>query len=104
MNQLNYIVKRLLQMIPVLFIVTIVIFLGIRMIPGNPAENILGDKASPESVAALEKKMGLDQPLWKQYLIYMDDIIHLDFGNSLRLKQPVSVLFKQKASASPADT
>lgn len=97
MNQLNYIVKRLLQMIPVLFIVTIVIFLGIRLIPGNPAENILGDKASPEAVAALEKRMGLDQPLWKQYLIYMDDIIHLDFGNSLRLKQPVIVLFKQKA-------
>lgn len=97
MNQLNYILKRVLQMIPVLIIVTVVIFLGIRLIPGNPAENILGDKASPEAIAALEKKMGLDLPLWQQYFIYIDDILHLDFGTSMRLKQPVIELFKQKA-------
>lgn len=85
MKQLNYILKRILQMIPVLFAVTIIIFWGIRLIPGNPALTVLGEKASQSAIEAMEKKTGLDQPIWKQYLFYLRDLAHLDFGNSIRL-------------------
>lgn len=97
MKQLNYILKRILQMIPVLFAVTIIIFWGIRLIPGNPALTVLGEKAPQSAIEAMEKKMGLDQPIWKQYLFYLRDLAHLDFGNSIRLKQPVLDLFRQRS-------
>lgn len=97
MKQLNYILKRILQMVPVLFVVTIIIFWGIRLIPGNPALTVLGEKASQSAIEAMEKKMGLDQPIWKQYIFYLRDLAHLDFGNSIRLKQPVLDLFRQRA-------
>ena len=96
MKQFNYILKRILQMIPVLFVVTIIIFWGIRLIPGNPALTILGEKAPQSAIEAMEKKMGLDQPIWKQYLIYLQDLMHLDLGTSIRLKQPVLELFRQR--------
>ena len=97
MKQFNYILKRILQMIPVLFVVTIIIFWGIRLIPGNPALTILGEKAPQSAIEAMEKKMGLDQPIWKQYLIYLQDLMHLDLGTSIRLKQPVLDLFRQRS-------
>ena len=97
MKQFNYILKRILQMIPVLFVVTIIIFWGIRLIPGNPALTILGEKAPQSAIEAMEKKMGLDQPIWKQYLIYLQDLMHLDLGTSIRLKQPVLELFQQRS-------
>lgn len=97
MQQLSYIVKRILQMIPVLFVVTVIIFWGVRLIPGNPAIIVLGEKAPQEAIAAMEKKMGLDQPVWRQYLYYLRDLAHLDFGNSIRLKLPVIDLFRQRS-------
>ena len=97
MQQLNYIMKRILQMIPVLFVATVIILWGIRLIPGNPAEVMLGEKATKEAIAAMEKKMGLDQPIYKQYLFYLRDLIHLDLGTSIRLKQPVAELFRQRS-------
>lgn len=96
MKQFSYILKRILQMIPVLLIITIIIFWGIRLIPGNPALTILGEKAPQSAIEAMEKKMGLDQPIWKQYLIYLKDLLHMDLGTSIRLKQPVIELFKQR--------
>lgn len=59
MKQLNYILKRILQMIPVLFAVTIIIFWGIRLIPGNPALTVLGEKASQSAIEAMGKKDGV---------------------------------------------
>ena len=97
MKEFNYILKRLLQMIPVLFVVTVIIFWSIRLIPGNPALTVLGDKAPQSAVEAMEKKMGLDQPVWKQYLMYMENVIHLDLGTSIRLKKPVMDLFRERA-------
>lgn len=97
MKQFSYILKRILQMIPVLFVITIIIFWGIRLIPGNPALTVLGEKAPQYAIEAMEKKMGLDQPIWKQYLIYLNDLIHLDLGTSIRLKQPVIELFRERS-------
>lgn len=89
MRQFNYILKRLLYMIPVLLCVTLLIFLMIRLIPGSPAEIMLGDKATPEMVAILEKKMGLDQPLYVQYGLFLKQLFTLDFGDSIKYARPV---------------
>ena len=96
-KQLRYLAIRVLQMIPVLLVVTIIIFWGIRMIPGNPAVNILGEKASEEAIHAMEIRMGLDKPVWEQYLIYMKQLLHFDLGTSLRLKESVSTLIFQRS-------
>lgn len=98
MKQFRYILIRIFQMIPVLLVVTVIIFWGIRLIPGNPAVTVLGDKASEEAIRSMEQKMGLDQPVWKQYFIYMNNLLHLELGNSIRLKESVTTLIMQRAS------
>lgn len=97
MQQLNYILKRILQMIPVLFIVTIIVFWSIRLIPGNPAITALGDKASPQAIAAMEKKLGLDQPVYIQYGRYLKSLVQGDLGTSIRLNRPVIELFQERS-------
>lgn len=89
MRQFNYVLKRLLYMIPVLLCVTLLIFLMIRMIPGSPAEIMLGDKATPEKVAILEEKMGLDKPILIQYFYFLKQLVTLDFGDSIKYALPV---------------
>lgn len=89
MRQFNYVLKRLLYMIPVLLCVTLLIFLMIRLIPGSPAEIMLGDKATPEKVAILEAKMGLDKPLYVQYFYFLKQLFTLDFGDSIKYARPV---------------
>lgn len=96
MRQFNYILKRLLHMIPVLFCVTILIFLMIRLIPGSPAEIMLGDKATPEKIAILEEKMGLNEPLIVQYGLFLKQIVTLDFGDSITYARPVLELIQPK--------
>lgn len=92
MNQLNYAVKRVLQIVPVLFMVTILIFLMIHMIPGDPARLILGEKATNSAVAALRAKLGLDQSLPAQYFLYLKGLLTLDLGTSLTYQRPVTEL------------
>ena len=79
----KYILKRLLTLIPVLFIVSIVIFMLIRLIPGDPAAAMLGDKATAEQIAALRHTLGLDEPLLLQYVYWIRDIFRGDLGTSL---------------------
>ena len=89
MQQLNYAVKRLLQMIPVLLCVTILVFAMMRLIPGNPAQIMLGEKATPEMVAAKEVEMGLDKPLPVQYGIFLRDLVTGNLGTSIQYSVPV---------------
>ena len=77
---LNYIVRRLLGAIPVLFGLSIILFAFIHLLPGDPAAAILGQHARPELIAALHQRLGLDLPLWQQYLNYVNGLIHGDFG------------------------
>ena len=79
----KYILKRLLTLIPVLFIVSIVIFLLIHLVPGDPAAAMLGDKATADQIAALRHTLGLDQPLLLQYVTWVRDIFRGDLGTSL---------------------
>lgn len=96
MNQLNYIFKRVLQMIPVLFLVTVLTFLMLRLIPGDPARLLLGDKAQEVAIEALREKMGLNEPLIKQYWIYLKGLLTLDLGTSLKYQMPVAELIVQR--------
>ncbi|HWQ07593.1 MAG TPA: ABC transporter permease, partial [Holophaga sp.] len=92
MNQLNYALKRVLQIIPVLVMVTILIFLMIHLIPGDPARLILGEKATNSAVAALRTKLGLDRSLPTQYFLYLKGLFTLDLGTSLTYQRPVTEL------------
>ncbi len=96
MEQLNYIIKRTLQIIPVLFFVTILIFLMMRMIPGDPASVMLGDKATPELVEQIRTRMGLDKPLYVQYFFYLRNLTSFNLGNSLLYVVPVSELLEKR--------
>ena len=92
MQQHNYAIKRLLQMIPVLLCVTILVFVMMRLIPGNPAQIMLGEKATPEMVAAKEVEMGLDKPYIVQYGIFLRDLVTGNLGESIQYSIPVSDL------------
>lgn len=86
----NYAVRRILQSIPILFIVLTLVFLIVRILPGDPAVAALGDYASKEAVNALREKMGLNAPLWLQYIRFISDLFRGDFGISAITGYPVS--------------
>lgn len=86
---LSYIVRRLLALVPILLGLSLIVFLIMALIPGDPALAILGSYATPESLASLRAQMGLDRPLPVQYLIWLDHIVHGDLGRSYSLNRPV---------------
>ena len=85
----GYILKRLVSAIPVLLGITIIVFLIMAMIPGDPATAILGSYATPENVERLNRHLGLDEPVWKQYFIWLSNLLQGDFGRSFALNRPV---------------
>ncbi len=87
---LNYTIRRLLMLIPVLLGMTIIVFSIIHAIPGDPAEVILGEKASSASKEALRKELKLDQPLLVQYGDYLKKLASGDLGTSIRTREPIS--------------
>jgi peptide/nickel transport system permease protein len=91
--------RRGAEAIPVVILATLVIFLGMRLIPGDPALVLAGQDASPETLDAIRKANGLDQPLPVQYLIWLNNAIHADFGVSFFTKAPVAQLIAQRAPA-----
>ena len=86
----TYLLRRLFAIVLVLFIVTFAVFAITTMLPGNAAIMILGEYATPDAVAALERQLHLDQPWYMQYFAWITGILHGDFGTSLRLSQPVT--------------
>ena len=84
-----YILKRLISAIPVLFGITVIVFLIMAMIPGDPATAILGSYATPENVAKLNRDLGLDKPLVARYFIWLGNLLTGDFGRSFSLNRPV---------------
>ncbi|MCB1714079.1 MAG: ABC transporter permease, partial [Candidatus Competibacteraceae bacterium] len=85
----RYIAKRLLLLIPVLFGISVIVFLIMAMIPGDPALAILGAYATPDSMAKLNAELGLDKPLLQQYFIWLGNLLTGDFGRSYNLNRPV---------------
>ena len=86
---LRYIIRRFLTAIPTLLVVAVLIFVLIRCIPGNPAQVMLSEDATNEEVAAMERKLGLDQPIFVQFIKWISNAIRGDFGKSLYYNEPV---------------
>ena len=87
---LQYLVKRLLGVLPTLLIVALFVFLFVHLLPGDPARLAAGQDATPETVELVRKDLGLDQPLPQQFVRFLRGVVHWDFGVSLRTKRPVS--------------
>ncbi|MFB6819774.1 ABC transporter permease [Streptomyces sp. NPDC056347] len=86
----RYVARRLLQMIPVFIGTTLIIFLMVHILPGDPIRAMWGDKAAdPAQVASLRHEFGLDQPLWKQYIDYMGNLFQGDFGKTFGGRQVI---------------
>ena len=84
-----YVLKRVLAVVPVLLGLTVIVFAIMALIPGDPAIAILGSYATPENVARLNRDLGLDKPLVQQYFIWLENLLHGDFGRSYSLNRPV---------------
>ncbi len=94
-----YVVRRLALMLPVAFLVTIGVFLLTHLTPGDPALILLGEDRTPETIAAIHHQLGLDQPLYVQYAIWLGHIVHLDLGRSVITHQPVTIAIGERLPA-----
>jgi len=86
----SYIVKRLLGMIPTLLLVSVVVFLFVHMLPGDPARLAAGQDADQQTVELMRKELGLDLPMPQQFVRYFQHMLQGDLGTSLRSKRPVT--------------
>ena len=84
-----FIARRLLYLLPVLIAVSLLTFSIASLLPGDLAYTILGDQATPENLAALRRDMGLDQPVWQRYFVWLGHVLQGDFGRSFRTGQTV---------------
>ncbi len=96
---LSYITRRLVLTLPVLFGVATLVFSLIHLVPGDPAQAMLGDGASPEDIAQLRTRLGLDRPLAEQYGRYLKGLVRGDLGTSLRTQQPVTTQIAERLPA-----
>jgi peptide/nickel transport system permease protein/glutathione transport system permease protein len=84
-----FFLRRLLAAIPTLLAVLTLVFVIVRIVPGDPALVILGDQATPQAIAAVHERLGLDRPLWRQYLDFLFAALRGDFGTSLVTGRPI---------------
>jgi peptide/nickel transport system permease protein len=96
---LRFVVRRLLLLIPILLGLSILVFLWIRNLPGGPAQALLGERATQETVAQIERQYGLDKPLPVQYWRYLKSTIKGQFGESTRTRRPVTSEFRERFPA-----
>jgi peptide/nickel transport system permease protein len=96
---LRFVVRRLLQLIPILLGVSILLFAFVRALPGGPAIALLGERATEQSVEQIETELGLDEPIYVQYGRYLRNLAQGDLGTSTRSRQPVLEELKQKFPA-----
>lgn len=95
----RYVARRLLQTIPTVFLASVIVFLMIYLIPGDPATNLLGPNAFPAQIEAKKREMGLDKPLPIQYLIWLGQVARGDLGESFVNGFPVARLIRLRLSA-----
>ena len=86
---LRFILRRLLQMIPLLLGLSLLIFAWVRVLPGGPAQALASEDATVADIAAIERSLGLDRPIYVQYFEFLGKAARLDFGNSLQSNRPV---------------
>ena len=95
----KFVVRRLLLLVPVLLGLSILVFVWIRALPGGPAEALLGERATPESIAQIEKQYGLNKPIQVQYWEYVKTTAQGDLGTSVTTRRPVTDELKQRFPA-----
>jgi ABC-type dipeptide/oligopeptide/nickel transport system permease component len=88
----RYLILRLLDMVPTVFLVLTLVFVAMRILPGDPALAVLGQNADGGQLEAFRERMGLNDPLWLQYVRFLWDAIRLDFGRSLMTDVPIKTL------------
>ena len=96
---LRFVVRRLLLLIPILLGLSILVFMWIRILPGGPAQALLGERGTAEQEAQIERQYGLDEPIHVQYWSYLRTVARGDFGDSIATRQPVVEELKQKFPA-----
>lgn len=94
------VLKRLLSAIPTLAIASLLVFSFVHLIPGDPASVMLGDMADAEEIEALRRQMGLDRPIWEQYLVWLGKALQGDLGNSIYFQEPVLGVIAEGAETS----
>ncbi|HEV2956806.1 MAG TPA: ABC transporter permease [Xanthobacteraceae bacterium] len=92
----GYILRRIAATVPVMLIVAVLVFLMLRLTPGDPAAVIAGDNANAEQIAAIRTRLGLDQPIVVQFFIWFGQILHGDFGESFFFKKSVAELIASR--------
>jgi peptide/nickel transport system permease protein len=95
----RFLVNRILTLIPVALGVATITFALIHLVPGDPVVAMLGDNAQPADIAGMRHELGLDRPLWRQYLAYLDGIARGDLGESLSMREPVGRLIAERYPA-----
>lgn len=93
---LRYITRRIVDLIPTLFLVAIIVFLITRMIPGDPASTMLGPQASVEEINNLREQLGLNDPLFQQFVDYVKQLFQFDLGYSIAYNRPVTELILER--------
>jgi len=96
---LRFVVRRLALMVPTLFGLSILLFVWVRALPGDPARSLLGERATPEAVERVNEAYGFNEPLVQQYLSYIGALLRGDFGVSINVRQPVLTAFWDKLPA-----
>jgi peptide/nickel transport system permease protein len=96
---LRFVVRRLLLLVPILLGLSLLVFGWIRALPGSPAIALLGERATPETIAQIEREYGLDKPVHVQYWRYVNNVARADFGHSVVTRRPVLEELREKFPA-----
>src|SRR5580698_6422975 len=91
----GYILRRVLEVVPTVFLVLTLVFLALRVMPGDPAVASLGEFATPDAIASFRTRLGLDQPLWVQYVSFVRHALMADFGRSMSNNASINGLLAQ---------
>jgi peptide/nickel transport system permease protein len=86
----RFVLRRLLLALPALFGLLVLTFIMLRVLPNDPSAALAGENATPEQIAAVRKAYGFDEPLWKQFVIYVGQVARADLGNSIISNRPVT--------------
>jgi peptide/nickel transport system permease protein len=96
---LRFIVRRLILLVPILVGLSLLVFLWIRALPQGPAESLLGERATPETIRQIEERYGLDEPIHVQYWKYVERVAQGDLGTTIRTRRPVTDELKERFPA-----
>jgi peptide/nickel transport system permease protein len=96
---LRFVVRRLMLLVPILIGLSLLVFIWIRALPGGPAQALLGERATRQSVEEIERQYGLDKPIHIQYLSYLETVVKGDLGTSVTTRRPVVDELKQRFPA-----